>query len=221
MKKCIAILLLCCSFAFVGCGRDNTQHKIDELTAKIEKLESDAQISQSTIDDLQEQNATQKQQIEDLEEENANQKQQIEEVKEGIFGAAFYSLQEAYDRGWLTQYDLLSIAYYHQGTAGNEDLMDENFIPKPKYPEELSEGTQEIIKFYIWVNTGGYYYGPEDMFVDQYYGTYNGCIAMRKGGPFGGAPEGNPQTVAGVKFTSNHACDTIIIWRPYYNKPIQ
>ena len=81
MKKCIAIFLLCCSFAFVGCDRDNTQKQIDELTANIEQLQSDATINQATIEELQSQTASQKQQIEDLEEENANQKQQIEDLE--------------------------------------------------------------------------------------------------------------------------------------------
>ena len=44
----------------------------------------------------------------------------------------FYSLQEAYDKGWLTQDDLLSIAYHYQGRRDNEELMGEDTSRSPR-----------------------------------------------------------------------------------------
>ncbi|MDE6075037.1 MAG: hypothetical protein K2G26_01215, partial [Clostridia bacterium] len=51
----------------------------------------------------------------------------------------FYTLQEAYDNGYLTLEDLLSIAYYHNGgITGNEELISLDFTPKQKNPECIS-----------------------------------------------------------------------------------
>lgn len=70
-----------------------------------------------------------------------------EETKTPAAQGMFYSLQEAYVNGWLTQEQLLSIAYYHHSesytydlnTRYNTELMGENYQPIPKSPETLSD----------------------------------------------------------------------------------
>ena len=60
---------------------------------------------------------------------------------------SFYSLEEAYENGWLTRDDILSIAYYYnQGTEGNEELMGESYAPEPMVPETLDEERVNQIK---------------------------------------------------------------------------
>ena len=58
----------------------------------------------------------------------------------------FYSLEEAYENGWLTQDDLNNIAYYYHTRHGETEHVDESFAPTPKTPETLSEDTQNKIK---------------------------------------------------------------------------
>ena len=45
----------------------------------------------------------------------------------------FYSLQEAYEAGYLTKEEIMSIAYYHNGgRVYNEEIMSEEYTPIPK-----------------------------------------------------------------------------------------
>ena len=56
----------------------------------------------------------------------------------------FYSLQEAYEAGYLTKEEIMSIAYYHNGSrVYNEEIMSEEYTPIPKTPQELSEETSK------------------------------------------------------------------------------
>ncbi|MDE6850183.1 MAG: hypothetical protein K2J54_02530, partial [Clostridia bacterium] len=89
---------------------------------------------------------------------------------EGVTSGTFYTLQQAYDNGYLTQADLESIAYYHNGE-------------KP-YPENISEDTAKSIKRDWAKNLTDDETNPtEDVTEDEvtirkYYGTYNGCVAV-------------------------------------------
>ena len=92
----------------------------------------------------------------------------------------FYSLEEAYENGWLTQEDILSIAYYYnQGTDGNEELMGENYVPNPIVPETLDEErVYQIKRTYlnevIAMPEGSF----EHVFIRAYYGTYHENIVI-------------------------------------------
>lgn len=56
----------------------------------------------------------------------------------------FYTLQKAYDEGYLTKEEIMSIAYYHNGSrVHNEEIMSEEYTPIPKTPQELSEETSK------------------------------------------------------------------------------
>ena len=82
----------------------------------------------------------------------------------------FYTLQEAYENGWLTQENLKNIAYYHN-----------NGIP---YPESLSNNIAKSIKK-SWAkklkddNTNQATDITEEMVViEEYYGTYDECVII-------------------------------------------
>ncbi len=89
---------------------------------------------------------------------------------------AFYSLQMAFDNGWLTKEDLQSIAYYH-----NDDSM-------PTYPNALSAEVEKAIKetraynLRDEVDADGISRFPdakaEDVSLRGYYGKYNNLFAV-------------------------------------------
>ena len=91
----------------------------------------------------------------------------------------FYTLQEAYDQGLITLDDLKSIAYYQNG--GSED---ESFVPMSKNPEVLSNETEKAIKETIVydVRKEDPVSGGEikiiNITIQNYYGTYNNCVAV-------------------------------------------
>lgn len=96
----------------------------------------------------------------------------------------FYTLQEAYENGWLTQADLMSIAYYHNGgRAHNEEIMDEDYEPTPKSPEVLSKWTESKIKMAAAKEYRGKEYNIKDakargFTITEYCGTYGDCVAV-------------------------------------------
>ena len=53
----------------------------------------------------------------------------------------FYSLQEAYEAGYLTKEEIMSIAYYHNGgRVYNEEIMSEEYTPIPKTRTGITNG---------------------------------------------------------------------------------
>lgn len=148
----------------------------------------------------------------------------------------FYHLQQAYDQGFLTVDDLRSIAYYYhnglewvdcgcgvaaaQSDCGHGTRFDRlkptDFVPKPKNPEVLDEMTKEIIQKDYDCCVFVHYLEEEVCFFD-YYGTYNGFIAV--GDSSGSRPYwgfvGLPvfTMVAGIAFVWPDEYGGILIWR--------
>ncbi len=97
----------------------------------------------------------------------------------------FYTVTEAYENGYLTKEDVMSIAYYHNnGRDGNEAVMSEDYKPLPMIPERLSTTIDRAVKdsFYssdFWqqyeIN-----YRKEDISY-SYYGTYGNSVVLRIG----------------------------------------
>jgi hypothetical protein len=65
--------------------------------------------------------------------------------EEKLGNGTFYNLEEAYDLELLTVEDLHNIAYYYRSIA------DENFVPKTKNPETLSQETENKKNNYTWM----------------------------------------------------------------------
>lgn len=124
---------------------------------------------------------------------------------------SFYSLQKAFDNGWLTKEDLQSIAYYL-----NDDSM-------PIYPNELSVEIEKAIKetrafnLRAEVDASGVSRFPdakaEDISFRGYYGNYNNLFAVMIADSFTeyGQAEWS-EIVDGVTF---HYADgnRILIWK--------
>ena len=98
----------------------------------------------------------------------------------GKISGAFYTVEEAYEAGYLTREDLMSIAYYHNGGREyNENCMPESYQPAPMQPEEIDTATANAIKDeYIEEFRPDYEATREDIFIDHYYGCYNGAFAV-------------------------------------------
>lgn len=92
---------------------------------------------------------------------------------------SFYSLDEAYENGWLTQNDLQNIAYYYHIRYGGREHIDESFVPDRKAPETLSNATQNKIKRTYLNKVAEVPDGSlERVEIWQYYGSYNGCVVV-------------------------------------------
>ena len=131
----------------------------------------------------------------------------------------FYTLQEAYDNGWLTQADLMSIAYYHNGgRAHNEEIMSEDYAPAPKSPEVLSKWTESRIKRAAAKEYRGREYKIKDakargFTITAYYGTYGDCVAIMMKDKYTGEPAVVwTDVVAGVNIYYGSG-RTIKVWR--------
>ncbi len=91
----------------------------------------------------------------------------------------FYSLDEAYENGLLTQDDLKNIAYYFHARNGDTEYIDEAFAPDPKTPEALDQKTQYQIKRtylneVIDMPDGSF----DQVVIYDYFGTYNDSIVV-------------------------------------------
>lgn len=138
--------------------------------------------------------------------------------KEKLPTGSFYTLQEAYEKGWLTKEDLMNIAYYHNGGCKyNEGIMSKIYEPVPKIPAKLSEDTERKIKSTAAKEYREVYHitdAVEDGFtIVSYYGTYNTCVAVMLRNAYSGEA-GSIWTdlIAGVNFYYSGG-KTIKIWR--------
>ena len=88
----------------------------------------------------------------------------------------FYTLQQAYDNGWLSKGDLRNIAYHKTG-----DGQRKGFTPTPKDPETLSAETELAIKE-DWTRLlreqGTENAVADDVTIHNYYGIYDGLVAV-------------------------------------------
>jgi len=99
----------------------------------------------------------------------------------------FYTLEEAYENGWLTKKDLKSIAYYYNNYH-NDQAPEPNFKLIPK--QELSkEKIEEMKRAYLqqnYIQASHPNATTDHVTVFQYYGTYNGnCVTFMLDDLFG------------------------------------
>lgn len=202
-------------FGVAGCNSDaqnELNKKISDLESRIEQMEESLAERDSTIEDLNDQIKKSDERIEQLERELA-------EKTDG----AFYTLQEAYDMGWLMQADLKSIAYYHNGgRIYNEEIMSETYKPFPKTPEVLSNLTESKIKSAAAKEYREKYYiknaVADDFTIAQYCGTYGDCVAVVLKSNYGVSSFETLIEIAGVNI--NYSSDYAIqIWRVKEKEP--
>ena len=140
MKKIVS-MFLCISMAIAigcmvtGCGNDEVLKRIDDLQTQNTQLAEKLDEMQSKLDE---------------------QNEIIEELKSKTTQGVFFSVREAYENGYITLEDVKSIAYYHNekyfddGRVYNEQIMPEDYKPKPKTPEVLTKNMQRPIKQTLW-----------------------------------------------------------------------
>lgn len=89
----------------------------------------------------------------------------------------FYSLQEAYDNGWLTQENLQSIAYYYYDRFESEHK-DTDFKPVPK--QELTRQMERNIcqTYLMMLKETCPYAKLNNVSICYYYGTYGDCVIV-------------------------------------------
>ena len=168
MKKTIILLLLMTMvLGVVACKGSQNENS--------SALESSFTTSSLGSSSLQESSSTEES---SSLQENSSPQDSSSVVEEEL--GKFYSLQEAYDNGWLTREELLSIAYYYQGKYLNEELMPEDYLPITKNPEVLSEEIQLEIRqtFYERYVKGGTY-TLDDVEIQAYCGKYGEYIAVK------------------------------------------
>ena len=122
------------------------------------------------------------------------------------------SLSEAYENGYLTEEDLLSVAYYNQRTRYNEELMGEDYSPKPKNPETLNEKNEEKIVNALKEYVKKEY--SEHITVVNYFGKYDDSIIIEYSDArqvIGIAPVEYSVIIGGVKFSRWSPQTTFII----------
>ena len=127
----------------------------------------------------------------------------------------FYTLQQAYDNNWLTQDDLKSIAYYHNGGIKyNEEIMGEDFQPQPKTPEVLGKAIERSVKqTYIDSFLTDRNAKISEVYIDEYCGCYNGCYPLMMSDNYSGTTGAESrQTVGGVIFHYNSG-NKIKVWK--------
>jgi hypothetical protein len=82
-----------------------------------------------------------------------------------------------YELGVISRNDLMSIAYYSNFSSreNNEDIIPKDFVPQTITPAVLSEETQEKIKQSYYAIAPAEGLTADDIYIYDYYGTYNGC----------------------------------------------
>ncbi len=125
---------------------------------------------------------------------------------------AFYSLQTAYDNGWICRNDLRNIAYHRTG-----DAQKKGFVPTAKNPEVLSAETELAIKEAYIRDLRENYNDTVDInldgvSIDAYYGEYEGFIAIMISGYYGYMDVITEDNVGGVKFIYSNS-NTMSLWK--------
>lgn len=127
-------------------------------------------------------------------------------------GGEFYTIDKAYENGWLSKGDLRNIAYYL-----NRESQDKDFKPAPKNPENLSEILKLIIRedgAIYYRNNGSY---PEavanDICITGYFGKYSDMYAMTLGVVYDAVPDVmTTKYVDGIKFVYPYP-DIVLLWK--------
>ena len=126
----------------------------------------------------------------------------------------FYTLQEAFDQGFLTENDLKNIAYYNNGgRENNEDKIEEDFLPQPLNPKTIPADIQKSIKSdYIYYNEKlDNKTKDSEVKIDDYYGEYNNCYVAILHGPFAYFAVVNEFSVNGYNYSYTQS--EFMVWR--------
>ena len=86
-------------------------------------------------------------------------------------------ISEAYELGYLDREDVMDIAYcFNDGNFGNEEFISDDYKPKRKNPDILTEDVEARIREAEIKNWE--FENPDILRVKNYIGTYGDCIAV-------------------------------------------
>lgn len=152
----------------------------------------------------------------------------------------FYSLEYAYKSGMVTQNDIRSIGYYHNGgkewagkdpsvaTKKLEDFVKTDYIPVSKNPQIISANTiDKIKKTYAEVLNSSikFFYekkglsikkdvvSKENVYEIEYYGTYNGYIAVAVKSDQASFQQVTTATIADTVFYYANSAEIVLLFR--------
>lgn len=120
----------------------------------------------------------------------------------GEITGVFYTMEEAYEAGYLTREDLTNIAYYHNEWVPYPETLDNSIAEaiKKTQAEDLRKNVPEA--------------KAEDIQIIKYYGEYNGNYAVMVDNPYGEYPAvivDEWETVGGVKFHYT-SFERVVVW---------
>ena len=210
IKKVISIMvLMLIVFSLAACGTtgevdlhaklDGLQTQLERMGDKLAKMEDELSERNSAIEYMREQIEKRNKIIDDL------KKELLDTVpRENEFGIC-YTLQEAYDYGYLARKDLEQIAYYHNNHKSYPENLNEDIVQsiKKSWAKKLRDEEAEYIPEYkvrIW----------------EYYGTYNGCVVAiidRIDAQYAAVHFYNPMIVGGVIFEFYGYGPRIFVWK--------
>ena len=196
MKKKIISLILAglMIFPLVGCNNDELQSKIDELQAKIAQQEQ-------TIAGLQTQNEELSSELDNLQTKNEELQNKVEEMEKT---GTFYTLKEAYEKGYLTQTDVKHISYYMVSSVTMKDE-DGNWVQVSFAPTSpLKRLTDDVESYIVWSYYQNYKDTLEcslgDLYVAKCLGEYNGYYVVSIDGDSTHGTGGFQEEVANIKW---------------------
>ena len=193
MKKRFLTLLLSATMlfsvaGFSACTNGELEAKIAELQAQITELQEQNEELQASVEEQQTQ-------IADLEQENQELEEEIEylegQISENIVSGTFYSLEEAYDLGYINKNDLMHIVYYYRRTvyvvADNStnslNWIELDFIPEKELGSIKSEKELAIKSSFIYHNERWFanmnYEEAMQSLTFKFLGEYDGYYAVK------------------------------------------
>ncbi len=91
----------------------------------------------------------------------------------------FTTLEKAYEKGWLTDYDIRDIYYYYTN-ANTRKSVDNSYVPPAFVPltDEKSLKIKQDFLLFHKDEAERYDSSIEDITISEYFGTYNGCSVM-------------------------------------------
>ncbi len=105
-------------------------------------------------------------------------------VLEDTKGGPYYSLQEAYNFGYIRGDNLKNVAYYYNKEQ-NKNYTIPNFTPSTKIPNIIDDNTKEFIKRYYLIKVRELQEGSEEynkaynhVNLGKYYGCYDGYYVL-------------------------------------------
>ena len=220
----LAVVFAVSALAFTACGED----KMAELKKQLSALQTTAQTQKEELDSLKKEKEGLQKQVDELNKRNADSQKQIDDNKEQIgklqkqirklqlekVAGNFCSLEESYEKGFLTRDDILHIAYYSMITLGYDKIPNDNFSEEVKNfkPTELtmpqlSEQERATIIEAYYRHDPKLYAVKDDYEVKVlfYYGQYDGVYAVSMWTDFygyGDMPHVH-YNIDGIKFISS------------------